>query len=281
MPRARRGRLGRHEASCPAIYCHHHHYMLWSGLASTTRSGGVLRECSYTGVSRQPLARAISRIVRGSLSTQGRRHHKPKGCGCRGKQVRLYRTAVGRENRKPFEISRTDPVRRGLARPYLIGSTWEVAARPEDIGVPVSRRIGQLSNLDWGWLTVLFALALGAAVFLISRVRSRRRPRIAAMPASFFTRRRASGAEGKATSQGPRTGPVVLPGGAPPEPPVGPVALADEHPLPPFAPIGPLRPPPPPLRDDLVVTIDLTELEKEYEPALDQELARLPADPWA
>jgi hypothetical protein len=57
--------------------------------------------------------------------------------------------------------------------------------------------------------------------------------------------------------------------------------MVDEHPLPPFAPIGPLQPPPPPLRDDLVVTIDLTELEAEYDPALDQDLARLPADPWA
>lgn len=145
----------------------------------------------------------------------------------------------------------------------------------------MSRKIGQISNLDWGWLTLLFAVGLGVAGFLISLVRSRRRPRIAAMPASFFTRRRAPGSRGKSDPQGPRTGPVVLPGGAPPEPPVGPIATVDEHRLPPFAPIGPLQPPPPPLRDDLVVTIDLTELEAEYDPALEQDLARLPADPWA
>ncbi len=76
----------------------------------------------------------------------------------------------------------------------------------------------------------------------------------------------------------------------PPAPPAGPVAVADEHPLPPPAENGPLRAPLPPRPDDLIVTIDLTELELEQavdgddhvaDLSSEEDLASLPADPWA
>ena len=68
------------------------------------------------------------------------------------------------------------------------------------------------------------------------------------------------------------------------------MAVADDHPLPPPTENGPLRAPLPPRSDDLIVTIDLTELELEQ--AVDgddgvvdlssgEDLAALPADPWA
>jgi hypothetical protein len=77
---------------------------------------------------------------------------------------------------------------------------------------------------------------------------------------------------------------------APPPPPAGPIAVADDHPLPPPTENGPFRAPLPPRSDDLIVTIDLTELELEQavdgdDGVLDlssgEDLAALPADPWA
>ena len=156
----------------------------------------------------------------------------------------------------------------------------------------MSRRIAQVTNFtaQWRWLTVI-AVAVIAIGAVMSFVRSRRRPHVATMPSSLFARRRPSstGVE-PSSAHGPDRGPVVQLAEAPPGPPAGPIAVADDHPLPPPSENGPSRAPLPPRPDDLIVTIDLTELE--LEPAVDgddhvvdltsaENLAALPADPWA
>lgn len=74
----------------------------------------------------------------------------------------------------------------------------------------------------------------------------------------------------------------------PPPVPTGSAVSSDELPFPPIGEIGAHQPPPPPRPDELVVTIDLTELEDEQleeEPqvvdiTVESSMATLPADPW-
>ena len=141
---------------------------------------------------------------------------------------------------------------------------------------------------QWCWLTVVAVLAVVAGA-VVSFVRSRRRPHVATMPSSLFARRRPPPTD-PSSAHGPGRGPVVQLAEAPPAPPAGPIALADDHPLPAPSENGPSRAPLPPRPDDLIVTIDLTELELEQavdgdgyvvELSSAEDLAALPADPWA
>jgi hypothetical protein len=298
MPRSRRGSSGRYDDRLLQIIASTNHYILWSALASTTRSGGVLRECSYTYESRQPPERAIPHIARGLLSKRGRRQYQPVRSAGRGKQGRLYRAQPGARKLRTDEFfaAACFPRFGASTATVLIGSaSGEAARRPTSVsmvGTSMSRRIAQITNFtaQWRWLTVVAVVVIATGA-VMTFVRSRRRPHVATLPSSLFARRRPSPTGGEPSSaHGPGRGPVVQLADAPPPPPAGPIAVADDHPLPPPTENGPFRAPLPPRPDDLIVTIDLTELELEQavdgdEGVVDlssgEDLAALPADPWA
>lgn len=283
MPRSQRGVSGNTTQRCPAIYFQQHHYILWSVTPYTTRSGGVLRECSYTGVSRQPLARAIPRIARGFSCQPGKTADKPVEFEGRGKQKGLYRTVPG--TRKPGRNQDfADPP------PGTRVSAFDRLNPPEETSVtevgksPVSRRIARMSNIaaEWRWVIFLSICVLGVVV--VSIARRRRRPSIASMPSSFFRRRQpATHTPESEEPHGPEGGRVIRLDDQPSPLPAGAVLSSDEHPFPPIGEIGAHQPPPPPPSDGLLVTIDLTELEDEPETvgvSVESEMAALPADPW-
>jgi hypothetical protein len=142
-----------------------------------------------------------------------------------------------------------------------------------------------MSNIAAEWRWAIFLAVCVIAVVGVSLARRRKRPSIASMPSSLF-RRRPSATPTPETDepQGPEGGRVIRLDDLPPPLPTGSAVSSDEHPFPPIGEIVAHQPPPPPRSDELLVTIDLTELEDEQEVidiTVESEMAALPADPWS